>query len=459
MINLNELRNKKIGIFGLGKTGIATLRAFSIIGAHISVWDDNNHQIEQFYKRIKNYENIKCFNFIDEKQLEDIDFMVISPGVPCYLPKPHDIFYLCKKNGIPILTDIDILFHACQKANYIGITGTNGKSTTAALIKHILNCNKIKAYLGGNIGIPVLSLPQITTDQGSYVLELSSYQLDLMSKYKFNIAVLLSIVPDHLDWYGTVNKYRDAKLKIFDYQDQKDFSVISLDSDINKRVYKKLSQYSRQNIITVSSKKILQSGISLVNSCIYDNFFQKKCREIFLPSILTGRFSSENIVTAYTVSRILKTTEENFLSSLKTFKGLSHRMEVFLKTKNITFVDDSKATNIESTKQALKSFDNIYWILGGVFKETGTRDLGNYLKTVKHCYLIGRDFTKFIPMLEKKNVSYSICNTLENAVLQINLDISKGTVLLSPCCASFDQWKNFEDRGITFKKLVMKIFK
>ena len=458
MINLDSFSDCKIGIFGLGKTGIDSLNAFLVKETQIIAWDDNKENILNIKKTIDKEKNIHFSSVIDPFDVKRLDFVIVSPGVPNKYPAPHKIFSICERYNIPVITDIDILFKACPRANYIGVTGTNGKSTAASLINHILGVNNYKSALGGNIGKPVLSLPNFYHSTEHYVIELSSYQLDLMQNYKFNVAALLSITPDHLDRYESFDDYKNAKIKIFHNQNKNDFAVISLNNEVNKAIFKELKLANKQKIIPISSKEILDDGISVMNNIIYDNYFKHKAFNITIPNSLIGPHNAENIAVAYAVAKALMVESKNIINSLNSFIGLPHRMELFFQTDNLIFVNDSKATNIASCKEALNSFENIYWIAGGIFKEKSVEELGNNLKKVKHCYLIGKDSDKFIQILKAKKIPYSINNTIENALNEIKGTVKNGTILLSPCCSSFDQWKNFEERGDRFKSLVLEMF-
>ncbi len=442
----------------MGKTGLDSLNAFLIEETQIIAWDDNKENILRIKKTIKKTKNIHFSSVIDPFDVKKLDFVIVSPGVPNKYPAPHKIFSICERYNIPVVTDIDILFKACPMANYIGITGTNGKSTAASLINHILGASQYKSALGGNIGKPVLSLPNFDNSTEHYVIELSSYQLDLMQHYKFNVAILLSITPDHLDRYESFNDYKNAKIKIFQNQNKNDFAVISLNNEVNRTIFKELKLINKQKIIPISSKEIVGNGISVMNNIIYDNYFEHKIFNIIVPNSLIGPHNAENMAVAYATAKALNVETKNIVSSLNSFIGLPHRMELFFQIGNLTFVNDSKATNIASCKEAMNSFKDIYWIAGGIFKEKSVEDLDNHLKEVKHCYLIGKDSDKFVQMLKANKIPYSISNTIENALSEIKNTVKNGTILLSPSCASFDQWKNFEERGDRFKSLVSEMF-
>ena len=519
MINLAKYTGAKVGVFGLGKTGLESIKALLAAGAMVYAWDDDKNKIYTAKNTLQD-ERVIFSDVIDPFDIKKLDFVIVSPGVPHQLPKPHAIFMYCKKYNIPIKTDINLLFEVCPNATYIGVTGTNGKSTTASLIQHVLASNNYISALGGNIGIPVLNMPHLNESSANYVLELSSYQLELldMSKarkvetlsslraynsrrgnpslckafsgsprsllrsrddenselrscddeinkficndlchnVKFNIAILLSITPDHLDRYNSFEEYKSTKIEIFQNQQSTDFGIISI--DVNKDIYHQLQKNSLQKIIPLSTKVILKDGISTIDNKLYDNYFEYGIFTFDLPRSLIGQHNAENILATYATAKILNLNSQKILQAINSFGGLPHRMEIIGQAKNITFINDSKATNIAATSKVLDCYEDIHWIAGGILKEKEISVLGHHLKNVKHCYLIGRDAKKFISLLEKFNVSYTISESIENALIKIKNTVDNGTVLLAPACASFDQWKNFEARGNAFKKLVNKYF-
>lgn len=457
MIPYSHFNNNKIGIFGLGKTGINTIKALLRTSAQLFIWDDDVQKVLQT-KKIFSNSQIFVFQTIDLASIRILNFVVVSPGIPNKYPAPHKIFSICKQLKIPTLTDIELLFQICSKANFIGVTGTNGKSTTVSLIKVILESNYQISALGGNIGIPALSLPIFNCSNQHYILELSSYQLDIMRYYKFNIAVLLSITPDHLDRYYSFTDYRNQKIKIFYHQNKGDLAVISLNQRVNQDIYKQLIKKNKQTIVPISSTKIIKNGISILEGTLYDNYFEHQAFSIPFSYHLIGMHNNENIAVSYVVAKKLNLSSKKIISALNLYKGLTHRMELFFQTGSLSFINDSKASNTASTKMALHCYKNIHWIVGGIFKEKNTHLLNQALDNVEHCYLIGRDYKKFLDLLNYNKISYSINITIKSALIEIKNKVKYGTILLSPCCASLDQWKNFEERGVAYKNLVFKIF-
>ncbi|MFQ3307340.1 MAG: UDP-N-acetylmuramoylalanine--D-glutamate ligase [Candidatus Midichloriaceae bacterium] len=457
MIDLSKYKNTKIGVFGLGKTGSSTIKAFLKAGSLVYAWDDNKDKVLQLKSEINN-DNLYLSDIIDPTDIKKLEFMIISPGIPGNFPKPHSIFLQCQRYTIPIESDIDLLQEFCKGSNFIGITGTNGKSTTSSLIQHILSSNKIDSFLGGNIGIPVTDLPQNNSKNSHYITEISSYQLELSDKLRFNIAILMNVTPDHLDRYKSFDDYYNTKKSVFNNQEIGDFSIISLNTKNNLDVFDSLVAKNKQKVIPISSLEILKNGVSVLNKTIHDNYFDNKSYTFAPPISLFGTHNAENIAAAYVVAKILDVKIEDIISSITSFAGLQNRTEVVLKTKNLIFVNDSKATNIDATIKALDSFSSIYWIAGGVLKGQDVNKLSNHLKNVLHCFLIGDDGKKFIPMLNLNKKIYTHSETMEEALLFIKNSNISGTVLLSPACASFDQYNNYEERGKAFKNLVTKYF-
>ena len=458
MVNLRKFTGNKIGIFGLGKTGIASINAFLTEDVEVMVWDDNKNTILRIQEIFKKKTNIYFSSIIDSFDVKGLNFVIVSPGIPNQYPVSHPIFTICKKYNIPVFIDIDILFKVCQLSKYIGITGTNGKSTTSSLIHHILQFNNYQSSLVGNIGNPALNIIDTCDVIKNCIVELSSYQLDLIKDCKFNIAALLSIAPDHLDRYKSFEDYKNAKIKIFSNQDKDDFAVISLNHEVNKAVFDTLKLSAKQKFILVSSKKILDKGVSVINDMIYDHYFECKNFKLILPSSLRGKHNGENLAISYVVAKLIGLKSKNIIGALHSFVGLYHRMEIFLQIGDITFVNDSKATNISACKESLDCFKNIYLILGGLLKEENVDDLDGHFSEVNHCYLVGRDSHQFIPLLETNKITYTISKTIENSLIIMKNIVKSGTILLSPCCSSFDQWQSFEERGDAFKKLVSDIF-
>ncbi|MBN8827251.1 MAG: UDP-N-acetylmuramoyl-L-alanine--D-glutamate ligase [Sphingobacteriia bacterium] len=451
MIINSKLHGKKCLVFGLGKSGIAIIQSLKASSAIVYAWDDNVNtmnlplSIKQLLKHPA------------EINWDKLDYLVLSPGIPLYYPEPHYTVKLAKISNTPIISDIEILYDANKQSKFVGITGTNGKSTTTALTHHILHTNGIHSQVGGNIGTPALELESFAT-QGTYVLELSSFQLDLLRNVKFGIGVLLNITKDHLDRHGNMENYINSKCKLFANQTPRDIAIISVDNEITANIFENSQIKSRK--IPISTNKILDYGVScLEESIIFNVHDHKGVTTIPLMAHLPGRHNRENIAAAFAVGLTYNLSPQNIIRSISTFSPLKHRMEYIGNIANVHYYNDSKATNAEASMAALASFNNIFWIAGGVAKDGGIEALKPYFKNIKKAYLIGEASYEFSNTLKNAGVEYVMAETLDNAFLLAKNDSerAKGTsyVVLSPAAASYDQFKNFEDRGETFRKIFL----
>jgi UDP-N-acetylmuramoylalanine--D-glutamate ligase len=416
---LNFTKNSFL-VFGLGSTGQSVIKFLKKKNSNYFVWDDS-------IKLRNKFKNKKVLNLI--KSLKEVDFIVLSPGISLKKTKYRKYLIKYKKK---IIIDIDLLYLSDKKFKSIVVTGTNGKSTTCKIITHLLKKNKFDVKLGGNIGTPVLNL-KIKRDT-FLVIEASSFQLSHSQFIHPNYALLLNVSNDHLDWHGTRQEYIKSKLKIFNLQSKKDSALIDVKlkpTFIKKRYLSKLLS------IKFNEYKKLKSRIN-------NNYLKFTINEV-------------NMNFVYTISKLLKISNTAFVDSMNTFIGLPHRYEIFLKRKNIIFINDSKATSFEASKLALSNSKNIYWILGGLPKINDKIDLRYLKKNIIKSYIIGKHISTFRNQLKKK-VNFSITRNLKESVIKVLKDIklfkkTSNTVLLSPSAASFDQFKNFEIRGDKFKEL------
>lgn len=422
MIQKNRLNEQSFLVYGLGSSGQSVVKFFEKNNyKNFKVWDD------QQKKKYKNYrvKNLK-------KTLNQVNYIVLSPGIS--LIKNKILFKFKNK----IITDIDLFFLTNSKFKSIVVTGTNGKSTTCKLLQHILKKNKLECLLGGNIGTPILDLKNF---KNRYVIiEASSFQLSHSKFIRPDFAIFLNLSNDHLDWHGSKNKYLNSKLKIFRLQKQYQHAILN----------KKLKKYF--------FKKRYLSKLIIPKFKDY-----KKIKYQIKNNYLISKINDENMSFVYTFSKLLKIRKKSFINTMQTFKGLPHRFEVFLKKKNVTFIDDSKATSFTSSELALSSLKNIYWIVGGLPKRGDRFDLNKYKKNIVKCYIIGRH-TDFFKKQIKGKLPFSITKNLTNSFIKIIKDTNykkqtNKTILLSPSAASFDQFTNFEMRGKEFKRLSKKYVK
>ena len=416
MIYDQKLKELSFLVYGLGLSGKSVVKYFNRNGIKkFKVWDD---------KEKKLFKNKRPNNLANE--LEKVDYIILSPGVSLNKNK-----YL-KKFKKKIISDLDIFYLANKNFKSIVVTGTNGKSTTCKLINHLLRRNRYSVFLGGNIGAPLLNLK--IKKKSFVVIEASSFQLSHSKFVKPDYAILLNISNDHLDWHGNFRHYHSSKLKIFSLQTKNQFALIN---GKFKKIFK--------------SKKFLSKRI-IPNQNTFKNLKDKIKNSYFETNI-----NEENFNFVYELSKLLKISKKNFISSFKTFKGLPHRYEIFLKKKNKIFINDSKATSFEATKRALLNGKNILWILGGLPKNKDRLTLSGIQKNILKCYIVGKHVNFFEKQIKNK-FEYSKTYNLRKTILKIsqdlkNLDIKKVIILLSPSAASYDQFKNFEERGEAFKRL------
>jgi len=414
MDSLRDLKSKKIGIYGLGLTGksVINLLRKNKIKDYFS-WDDKTKKTPHVKK------------FIDKS-----DFIVISPGISLK-NSPFKINLL--KNKKKIISDLDLFYLLNKKIKMktIMITGTNGKSTTCKMIEHLFKKVGIKTITGGNIGKPILSCKIFK--KLVYIIEASSFQLEYSKFIIPNFAIILNISSDHLDWHKTKKNYQNAKFKIFSNQSSKDYALLN----------------SKKLILKFKKKKIKSKLIFIKKNFLK---FENKISNYYLNS----RTNFENMSFVYSIAKKFKINDQNFFSAMNSFKGLEHRQELIYKKKNLTIINDSKATSFEATKFALQKYDNIFWILGGLPKKNDKIELGKLRNKIHKIFIIGEHANFFKKFL--KNVEYSLIKNLSSAVKKSireakKLD-KKTTILLSPSAASYDQYKNFVDRGNKFKKYV-----
>lgn len=441
----------KYVIYGLGISGVSTAKYLKHAGYEVITTDDNPN-------------NPLISAKPEEISYDSNTIISLSPGV---FPT-HKIFETAKKTGAEIACDIEIFYRLNPQNNYIAITGTNGKSTTTALTGFIFKDLGISSAVGGNIGVPAFDL--ITNDElgiTNFIFETSSYQLDLLSKTHFNIAALLNITPDHIDHHGSMEAYIEAKKRIFRHQADGDFALIGVDNENSKKVFDDLKndQNFRAKLIPISTDKIQENGVSLIDGILINKINGADSRFELKSDFLHGKHNEQNMAFTFAIAYCAGLRDEQkIISAIKKFEGLAHRCKLVGQKNEIIFINDSKATNAESTEPALQAYENIFWILGGRAKEGGINILQPYFKKVSKAYLIGEASDEFAKILEKSAVDFVKCGDLENAFKAALIDakkssLTKKVILLSPACASLDQWKNFEQRGDYFCKLVDEYLK
>ena len=428
MITARAFAGKHYAVYGLARSGLATAEALLASGANVTAWDAKEEARAKAPKRgqVAN---------LDEAGLTQFDSLVVTPGLPL---NKHPIAQRARDMGVEIIGDIELFARArpeLPRHKVVGITGTNGKSTTTALIHHILKTAGVPTAMGGNIGLPILAQDPLP-EGGVYVLELSSYQIDLTQSLDCDVAVLLNITPDHLDRYESFEAYAASKARLFEMQTSGRDAVIAEDDEQTRTIAERLARtgyWKRNKIVSVSRKDVRDQAR--------------------LPA-LQGPHNAQNIACAMAACRQLGVTFAAIVKGLETYPGLPHRMECVREKDGVAFVNDSKATNPTAAAPALAAFDSIRWILGGQAKTDNLDECRPYLEHVRSAYTIGEAAELFERLLSPF-VPVKNCHELAQAVREAAQDAEAGdTVLLSPACASFDQFRDFEDRGDKFRELV-----
>ncbi len=453
----------KYVIYGLGISGISAAKFLAKSGFEVIATDDNENSLKN--------QKIEGVNFLPVAEINFDEKTIISfaPGIPLHYPQPHKILEITQKTGAKLVCDIEIFYQLNQNNNFIAVTGTNGKSTTTALTGFIFQNLGIPAEIGGNIGVPCFDLPQ-KQNNFSYIFETSSFQLDLISKSHFQIAALLNITPDHIDRHGSIENYIKAKKAIFRNQIAGDFALIDVDNHNSKSVFEDLikDENFQATIIGISTKRLAKNPnenlISLINSKLTCQIFGQNFSLNLESEFLRGEHNDQNMAFAFAITHCfakknsIKISPEKIIATITKFKGLRHRLQLVGEKYGIKFINDSKATNAESSENALKAYEQIFWILGGKAKDGGIKILEPYFSKITKAYLIGAASDEFAKFLAEKKVDFVKCENLDNAFKMAvsdakNSNLIQKNILLSPACASFDQWKNFEQRGDYFCKL------
>ena len=443
---------------GLGKSGISVARALNSGGAEVWAWDDVEAQ-----RREAKAEGLNIVNLY-ECDWQKLVTLVLSPGIPHQYPKPHAVAEKARQNGCEIICDVDLLARSVQGSYFIGVTGTNGKSTTTALLGHILSAAGKKVEIGGNYGIPALELEPLGSD-GIYVLELSSYQLERIPSVLLDISVVLNISPDHLDRHGGMEGYVASKLSILDRSKADSVAIIGMDDQYCRRAVLDLmvsSMLSIRNIIPISAHKRVPGGVYVEQATLIDDFDNEGHPLLNFSEVQTlpGSHNWQNAAAAFAAARIVGLAPDQILKAIRKFSGLPHRQELVRTIGQVRYINDSKATNCEAASKALSCYETIHWIAGGQIKEGSIEVLNNQLVSVEHLYLIGESADKFLIEFEG-NVETTYSKYLKIAVQQAHdnaqNDGRPAVVLLSPACASFDQFQNFEARGESFRIAVEQL--
>jgi UDP-N-acetylmuramoylalanine--D-glutamate ligase len=459
MIPVRTYDGQRVAVLGLGRSGLATVAALRAGGADVSAWDDNE----------SNREKAEAAGIeLDDpgrRDWGDIAALVLSPGIPLTHPKPHRLVDLARSVDVPVIGDVELFAGEVnalpedQRPKIIGITGTNGKSTTTALIGHILKASGRDVRVGGNIGDAILGLAP-PKPGAIFVVELSSYQLDLAHSLRCDLAIFLNISPDHLDRHGDMAGYVAAKTRIFNNQRPGDTVVIGVDDEHSSALCTKLMAANGRSIVPISSGRALSRGVYAIGGELYDGLdaHSGTVMQMADAPALPGRHNGQNAAAAYAAVRALGLDGRKIAAAIKTFPGLPHRLERVGQRGDILYVNDSKATNGEAAAQALGCYDDIYWIVGGEAKSDGIGGLEKFYPRIAKAYLIGDAAPAFAKVMGDK-LAHTDAKTLEAAVDLASRDAASGgrkapVILLSPACASFDQFRSYEHRGDMFRIFV-----
>ena len=458
MIPVRGFEDKCVAVFGLGRTGLTAARALKAGGADPVLWDDA--------PKARQAAADEGFEIVDLRGADWSKFaaLMLSPGAPLTHPEPHWTVKMAKAAGVEIVGDIELFARTVNAApdykrpKVVAITGTNGKSTTTALLGHMLTAAGRDARIGGNIGYGVLGLEDMHGG-AVYVLEVSSYQLDLTSSLKPDVSILLNISPDHLDRHGGMDGYVEAKRRVLLNQGKGDTAIIGVDDAWCQQICTEITAANRRTIWPISAKRSMGRGVYTLQGVLYDATGERviEVADLLRARSLPGRHNWQNAAAAYAAGRALGLSVEDAATGLVTFPGLAHRMETVGEIDHIRFVNDSKATNADAARQAMSSYPKFYWIAGGRPKAGGIDGLDDLFPRIEKAYLVGEAAEDFGRTLEGK-APYLLTGDIESATRAAFADAraagGDAIVLLSPACASFDQYPDFEVRGDAFRAAV-----
>jgi UDP-N-acetylmuramoylalanine--D-glutamate ligase len=463
MIAARAFANKTVAVFGLARTGLGAVRSLVAGGTTVIAWDDSSTA-----RDLGGQEGAQIMPW-REWPWEKITALVLSPGVPLTHPKPHGVVEHANNARVPVIGDVELFAREVRlnpdlpgKSPVIAITGTNGKSTTTALVGHILNQCGFDAQIGGNIGKSVLELASPSA-KTIYVLEMSSFQIDLAPGLVPDVALLSNLSPDHIDRHGSMGNYAAIKARLM-RQTAKDGQVaIGVDDGYSSAIFTQASAAGGAQAHPVSVGKVLGRGIFVVDGALYDALGGRpfKVMDMAAATHLPGAHNWQNAALAYGAVRPFVSDSKKIATAIASFPGLAHRMEDVGHIGRTVFINDSKATNADATARALAVYPDIFWIAGGKPKDGGIASLASFFPRIRKAYLIGEAANQFARTLDGKAL-YEMSGTLDAAVTSAAADAAASAseapvVLLSPACASYDQFKDFEQRGDAFRGLVAKL--
>ena len=463
MIPSRAFANRTVAIFGLARTGLGAVRALVAGGTRVIAWDDDSNA-----RDLGGQEGAELMPW-REWPWETIAALILSPGVPLTHPRPHGVVEHANRAKVRIIGDVELFAHEIRpdpngsaKAPVIAITGTNGKSTTTALVGHILNACGFDAQIGGNIGKSVLELSPPSA-KAIYVLEMSSFQIDLAPGLTPDVGILSNLSPDHIDRHGTMENYAAIKARLMRQTAKDGQVVIGVDDAYSSAIFTQLSAAGGTQAHPVSVGKVLGRGIFVVDGTLYHAMGARavKVMDMAGAARLQGAHNWQNAALAYGAVRPFISDTKAIAAAIASFPGLAHRMEDVGHIGKAAFINDSKATNADATARALAVYPDIFWIAGGKPKDGGIESLSEFFPRVRKAYLIGEAAPAFARTLDGK-APYDMSGTLDVAVASAAADAAASSaaapvVLLSPACASYDQFKDFEQRGDVFRTLVSKL--
>lgn len=460
MIAAHAFARQTLAIFGLARSGLGAVRAAIAGGARVLAWDDNSSARE-----IASQAGAQIVPW-REWPWDFIAALILSPGVPLTHPKPHGVVAHARLANVPIIGDVELFAREIRPdpnqpglAPVIAVTGTNGKSTTTSLIGHILDASAFDVQLGGNIGKSLLELNPPGA-KSIYVLEMSSFQIELAPGLAPDVAILSNLSPDHIDRHGTMENYARIKAQLLRQTSREGEIIIGVDDDHSSAIFTDLTARKGAKAIAVSVGKVLGRGIFVVDGVLYDATGLRaiKVMEMKDAPRLPGEHNWQNAALAYAAVKPFVLDAKAIAAAIASFPGLAHRMENVGGIGKTVFINDSKATNAEAAARALAVYPDIFWIAGGKPKEGGIEGLTRYFAHIRKAYLIGEAASAFARTIDGK-LPYEVSGTLDVALANAAADAAAShcpapVVLLSPACASYDQFKDFEQRGEVFRKLV-----
>jgi UDP-N-acetylmuramoylalanine--D-glutamate ligase len=459
LIPVTSFAGKTVAVFGLGGSGLASCHALKAGGAEVVASDDGIERLAEAATAGFLTANLRKVNW------SNFAALVLTPGAPLTHPAPHWSVLMARQAGVEVIGDIELFCRERQRhapdAPFVAITGTNGKSTTTALIAHLMRFAGYDTQMGGNIGYPILSLEPPRKGR-VHVIEMSSYQIDLTPSLDPTVGILINVSEDHIDRHGTLEHYAAVKERLVAGVQSQGTAIVGVD-DIWCRASADRIEQAGKRVVRVSVKNSLPDGIFVDHETVWraSGGARSEVAKIGGIGSLRGLHNAQNAACASACALALGVSTDVLQKGLRSFPGLAHRMEQVGRRGHVLFVNDSKGTNADATAHALSSFGDIFWIAGGKPKAGGITSLAEYFPRIRKAYLIGEAAPEFAATLGK-GVPHEISQTLDVAVASAARDaeasgLKEAVVLLSPACASFDQYRNFEIRGAKFRDLVQAL--